>query len=190
MSRTVRNLTARPLPDLEEGDPLESVCALFRRAEENALAAIDWYLWKKSIKSRCSRGLRSLAIILAVCGGIVPIVASARPSLIAAEWGYVLLAASAGCLLYDRYFGFTSSWMRYMRAQARLSSVLMLSQANWAGALLTARIDPTSIPTLLPIVEALVKGTAEIVEQETAEWATELSEQSERLHRQSGKDNA
>lgn len=186
--RTSRNLLPGPLARLPQGDPVEAAHVLFRQAEQNALATIDWYLWKKTIKSRWSRILRATAIVLAVAGGVVPLVHAARPSAIAAEWGFVVLALSAGCVLFDRYFGFTSSWMRYMRAQARLHRVLLLAQADWATASLRAQDGQAAEDLLIPIIRGLIEDIAETVEVETDEWAAELTNQSEQLHDRTGID--
>lgn len=188
--KTPRNLLPRALTPLPQDDPVEAAHVLFRQAEQNALATIDWYLWKKTVKSRWSRILRAGAIILAVGGGVVPLVHAARPSLIAAEWGYVVLAVSAGCVLFDRYFGFTSSWMRYMRAQARLHRVLVLAQADWATASLRAKDGQAVEDVLIPIIREFIRDIAETVEGETDEWAIELTNQSEQLHNRTGTDRS
>jgi hypothetical protein len=177
MARAARNLVPPALAELPQGDPVETAAVLFRHAESAALAAIDWYLWKKTIKSRWSRGLRALAIVLAVCGGVVPLVHAADARLIAPEWGYVILALSAGCVLLDRYFGFTTSWMRYMRAQSRLHRALVLAQADWTAAM----CRPADGKELMAVIRELIQATGEVLENETDDWASELSEQAERL---------
>ncbi|MEO3798110.1 SLATT domain-containing protein [Nonomuraea sp. B10E15] len=177
MARAARNLIPSALAELPQGDPVETASVLFRHAERNSLTAIDWYLWKKTIKSRWSRGLRATAIVLAVCGGVVPLVHAADNRLIAPEWGYVLLALSAGCVLLDRYFGFTTSWMRYMRAQARLHRALLLAQADWTAAMCRSADGET----LMTVIRELIQATGEVLENETDEWASELNEQAERL---------
>ncbi|MFI7452297.1 SLATT domain-containing protein [Nonomuraea sp. NPDC049714] len=189
MDKTSRNLVPAVLDGAHDGEPLELATALFRHAERNALTTINWYLWKKTIKSRWSRILRASAIVLAVAGGVTPLLHAASPGLIASGWGYVALALSAGCVLFDRYFGYTSSWMRYMRAQARLHRVLVTAQAQWTAAMIQCTHAAAPVDVLMPIVQDLIKGTAETVELETDEWARELTEQSEQLQRTTEKDD-
>jgi hypothetical protein len=92
-------------------------------------------------------------------------------------------------VLFDRYFGYTSSWMRYMRAQARLNRVLVTAQAQWTAAMIRCAHDGAPADVLMPIVQDLIRGTAETIEMETDEWARELTEQSEQLQRTTERDD-
>ena len=98
--------------------------------------------------------------MLAVAGGVTPLLRARESGLVASGWGYVALALSAGCVLFDRYFGYTSSWMRYMRAQARLNRVLVAAQAQWTAAMIRCAHDGAPADVLMPILQDLIRGTA------------------------------
>jgi len=48
------------------------------------------------------------------------------------RWGYILIALGGDLFLFDRYFGFSTSWMRYMTAQMALQRNLEKFQLSWA----------------------------------------------------------
>src|SRR5262249_14680340 len=101
--------------------------------ERVATDAIAWYVDEKEQKARWSRLLRAVALILATLGGAVPVVALAahRPDL--GNWGYPLLAMSAGAVTYDRFFGYSSSWQRYLVTATALRGDLVDFQLAWAN---------------------------------------------------------
>src|SRR5262249_22318151 len=76
--------------------------------------AIAWYMKEKEQMARRSRLLRAFALILAALGGAVPVVALAAHRTDLGNWGYPLLALSAGAVAYDRFFGYSSAWQRYL----------------------------------------------------------------------------
>src|SRR5262249_49531150 len=46
--------------------------------------------------------------------------------------GFLLLALAAGCWAFDRFFGYSSSWLRYMAAATSLRTQLVEYQTAWA----------------------------------------------------------
>ncbi|MFC5287624.1 SLATT domain-containing protein [Actinokineospora guangxiensis] len=177
-----RNLSHPPIsrsaPDTTHRERLES---LFRWAEERTQRTIDWYLWRKTSRSRLSKACRAAAILLGVAGAALPLVHSAYPPGPAPEWGFVLLALSGGCVLADRLFGFSSSWTRFMRTQAALQAELAVAQARflgWSGAQGdTEAVTPESAADLIAITQELIEKTSAVVLQETATWADDLTVQ-------------
>lgn len=185
---TDSDITAAAMPDLEwsGGQALESLRTLYLRAEGQALGMIGWYLREKGSKSRFSRALRALAILLAVGGGVTPLVNAAAPDVVAAQWGYVLLALAAGCVAFDRFFGFSSSWIRYMTTQFALQLLLAEFQHDWSAHV--ARLSgsaptPDHLDAMLALIRSFSLGVVQLVEDETAAWASDLSEQIAGLER-------
>jgi hypothetical protein len=184
--REPRNLHATAMPDLVwVGDQaIESLHVLFRTAETRAINTIAWYLRHKRGKAWWSRGLRAAAILLGVAGGLTPLVHSANPHVVDLSWGFVALGASAGCVLFDRFFGYSSSWMRYMLAVAAIQRALGAVQHKWARAwaeIGAGPISPEQREGLLAIIAELVDTVGAQVESETTQWVAYLSEQLERL---------
>ncbi|GAB3894237.1 SLATT domain-containing protein [Kibdelosporangium lantanae] len=92
---------------------------------------IDWYMAEKERKARWSKALRAASVMLATLGGVVPAAALAtgRPEL--GNWGFIILALAAGCLAYDRFFGYSSAWQRYMQTAMVLRARLVEFQLSW-----------------------------------------------------------
>jgi hypothetical protein len=158
---------------------------LYAYAESAANDSISWYLAGKRAKSVMARGLRFAAIVLTTVGGIVPLMLGARiwigrtsDSLPVdyAHFGYVFLAAAAGCVALDRFFGYSSAWIRYVTAALTLQRLLAEFQVDWA--LLYANLPGEEVPlvqreSMLRRLQVFVLRLREEVEKETAEWAAE-----------------
>jgi len=82
-----------------------AIAKVFSYVEDNAAASISWYARRKLGKARASRCLRALAIVLAVVGGLIPIIYGIYTQAWIAQLGYALLALAAGAVAADRYFG-------------------------------------------------------------------------------------
>jgi hypothetical protein len=150
------------------------------------METVSWYMKEKASAARWSRGLRVLSVLLAVAGGLVPLVHAARPSLIGAEWGFVLLGSAGGAQALDRLFGWSTSYTRYVstafavqRALAGFESQWVQEQARLAGR------PPAGdeIDALLRIAAEFTDRVLALVEQETASWAGDLKEELTRLER-------
>ncbi|RGD57849.1 SLATT domain-containing protein [Kitasatospora xanthocidica] len=178
------------LPSLAVGttrpeDRLATVTALFIHTERYTIEAIDWYLTKRRRPAQWSRLLRSIAVSAAVVGGIIPLVHGASPDLIAPDWGFVLLAIGAGCVLFDRVFGHSTSWSRFSRTGIALQHALARAQSEWVSAVVT--LDPVQpgkeeLRELLAVVERLHSKVHEIMQEETTGWIGYLAEGLEELN--------
>ena len=121
------NLTPIAFPARSDkgGTRDSQISAIADWAEAYATSAIDWYLHQKQSKARWSRFLRLSAIILATIGGVWPLALS---NLSLPVWinngGYVSLALAAGTIGLDKFFGFSSAWIRYMKTQLQLQGLL------------------------------------------------------------------
>jgi hypothetical protein len=143
-------------------------------AERNATEARDWYLRDKSFKRAGSRLLRALAILLGVAGGLAPLLAAAVDG--SGSWGYILLAAAAGCVAFDHFFGLSSGWMRDMTTARALERRLAAFRFAWAAANVEAAFgaDHATVKLGLELVEKLATEVADLVDAETTEWITEF----------------
>jgi SMODS and SLOG-associating 2TM effector domain 2 len=173
------DLRAARLPDIRwDGDDVRPyLTELYDWADRFANETISWYLDEKAGKSRWSRGLRALAAIFATLGGIVPLAALTlgRPAL--GNGGFVLLGLAAGCVAYDRYFGYSSAWLRYVSAAMNLRAQLTDFQLSWTRemALLGSRPLPVDEASrLIDMVRAFATGVNGVVRDETESWLVEF----------------
>jgi hypothetical protein len=190
--RRRRDLRPSPIPmaSLEQWQDTESALAqLYRYAEGRAIDAADWYLQDKRGKRLWSRGLRLLAILLVIAGGLQPLLDAAAPGPSRTAWGYVLLALAAACIGVDRFFGLSSGWMRSMTCAQALLRRLEQLQYDWAAecARSAARtVDPKQVQARLALLRAFSDDVAALMQQETAAWVLEFQSSLLRLETSAG----
>jgi len=201
-SRDIRPRKAVDQPPVneQEGD-LAALQALAGDLEKRAVEATDWYLHNKGGPRRLSRLLRFLAILFGVLGGLAPLVGgiqlsaadgSAGVSLSSAnQWGYLLIALAAASLLFDRYFGFSSSWMRYMTAQMALQRALekfQLAWGLWRIKVNSAHPSDEDQAAAIALLTGFQQEVGDLVDQEFQAWISQFKEQLAELQAAISKD--
>ncbi|WP_333768632.1 SLATT domain-containing protein [Streptomyces sp. IBSBF 2435] len=193
-----RDLEAQPFPDVPAAaaaDPAaqrETLARLRAWAEQDAEAAIDWYLRDKRTKRAASRLLQGLAIAFAVAGTAVPLGTAAYGGS-GQGWGYVLLAVAAGCKGFDHFFGVSASWMRDIGVAHALRTELNAVRLEWATDVLRAGpgldtpgrlLEPAEVERQLALINRLAGAVRSHVDGETAEWQAAFSSSTSELHGQ------
>lgn len=176
--RREADLAPRRFPELPwgDGDLVASLEAVYHWVEGEAIRAAAWYIHEKKWKARWSRALRILAILLATAGAAIPFVAANNDN-VGFEWGYVLLACAAGAVAMDRFFGFSTAWMRYMSAELAIQQRLQELQFAWAAMLITRGDRVPSAHEVAAELEKLAAAASAIGEEiriETIAWAEEF----------------
>jgi hypothetical protein len=176
---------------------LNGLWQLRERAESQALEAVGWYYAKKRSKNIWSRWLRFWAISFTVLGGLVPILAATGiveavfrhfynvsdskdmqlAELHFNQFGYVLIGLAAGCVAFDRFFGFSTNWMRYLGAAMRIETARIKFCFEWEHLVAPlAGKDPGTeqVGELLEVIEKFSLAIREAIEQETSAWISEF----------------
>ncbi|WP_300454519.1 SLATT domain-containing protein [Accumulibacter sp.] len=202
-----RDIRPREAFDQESGNEQQGDCEALQMLaadlEKRAVEAADWYLRNKIWPRRLSRLLRFLAILFGILGGLAPLVGGAylfgdagngKPALAnATQWGYILIALAAASMLFDRYFGFSSSWMRYMTAQMALQRSLEKFQLSWR--LWRIKVSGTQPSdeqqaAAIGLLTAFQQEVGDLVEQEFQAWIAQFKEQLAELQAAIDKDKA
>lgn len=187
--RRRRDLRAGPFPTAateQWHDTEAALTQLYRYAEGRAIEATDWYLQDKRGKRIWSRGLRLLAIVLVIAGGLQPLLDAAAPGPSRTAWGYVLLALAAACIGFDRFFGISSGWMRSVTTAQALERRLEQLQYDWAAECARSAsrtVDPKQVQNRLALLRAFSDDVAALLQQETASWVLEFQSNLLRLER-------
>jgi hypothetical protein len=192
------DLVRRPFPAVAADTPAaqrQALADLRGWAEQSAEDAIDWYLRDKRAKRTASRLLQGLAILLAAAGTALPLGAAATGSA-GQGWGYVLLAAAAGCKGFDHFFGLSAAWMRDIDAAHTLRFELGAVRLEWAADVLRAGpagrvppdapLEPAEVERQLALIGRLAAAVRGQVERETASWQAEFGAATRQLHGQGG----
>lgn len=175
-----------PLSNLswKDADIENSLRELRQYAEIEAQKQIGWYYAKKISKARMSSTLRFIAIVLFVFGGLVPIIKATLPATTTAtlpfdfgQAGYLLIGVAAGCVGLDRYFGYSTGWIRYITTAMALEKSLEEYRLEWTQQMAKARGNTPTAEQLEELIQTCAKFSLAIksqVEQETKAWVTEF----------------
>lgn len=178
----------------KEEDIGASLTHLRSYVEEHAQKQIAWYHAKGRIHASVSSALRFLAIFFFALGGMVPIVKAAlRPDTVSrlpfdfGQAGYLLIATAAGCVAMDRFFGYSSGWIRYITTAIALEKSLEEFRLEWErhiARLRGAAPGEMQLDQLIQTCETFSLAIHRQVEQETKAWVTEFESNLAQLERE------
>lgn len=174
------DLTGRPFPLGDWGEPAERLDELYQWVEAGALRTAQWYLSDRSWKRRTARTLRLCAAFCTVLGGALPLLDLAGRLHGAGRWGYLALLLAAACVLCDRYLGLTSGWMRDMATAQAVQRRLQVLQFDWASESVREVLGPAegtaseATERCLNVLRRFTEDITELVRAETADWMVEF----------------
>ena len=153
---------------------LEKLDVLYLHVEGKAREMIGWYLTHKRTPALWSQGLRFLAIVSAGFGGLCPLLQSFDPHF--NQLGYVSLGLVAAFVGVDKFFGFSSAWMRYMLMQIRLQKKFAEFQLEWLKrrSFVDKDLSKEQAEVLFGFLQAFQVDLLAEVEQETQSWVAEF----------------
>lgn len=170
---------------LKDSETEKALKALYEYAESEAIQKIEWYHQKKQWKATMSRALRLMVIGLFSLGCLVPIVKAAFPAVASiqperfdfGQAGYLLIALAAGFLALDRFFGYSTGWVRYVTTAMEIEKSLEAYRMEWTRVTAKNASQPYRtdvIDRLIRLSKDFVLSTLANVEQETKVWASEF----------------
>ena len=154
----------------------ESLRDVFERARAVGEGTVRWYLGQRVGKRRWAQLIRLFAILTAAGGGILPMIATLagfNPVI-----ATISVGAAAALVAVDRFFGFSSAWMRYLVTAMTIEKELESFQYDWEVQLATLGGDPpdqVTIRAMLSRCASFTKAVREAVEAETRAWSQEFS---------------
>jgi conflict system pore-forming effector with SLATT domain len=146
---------------------------------DHAVAAaernINWYRTKKKPRQQLSHFLRCTALLLAIVGGLCPLLPDGD-KIDASRYGYILLAAGGGLLLFDKLFGLSSSWMRFMAAAQEIEALLDAFRVDWASeeSKLNTPATTSGSDSRFQLIKDFLINMHAIIGRETNEWKAEF----------------
>lgn len=177
-----KDFKPQEFPTFAEWGDLSSaanVAKLREYAEGLAQDAINWYYNGRHVRRILCRTCRFLAIVLTATAGILPILMEAYPSLrIRAMHSTLCLALAALWIALDRFWGFTSGWVRYLQTGQEISALvdgfrfdITHVQLSWSN----GKPSSAQAEDCLLRIRAFVLQLHSIVRQETNAWAAEFA---------------
>ncbi|MFI9119478.1 SLATT domain-containing protein [Streptomyces bikiniensis] len=175
-----RDLTGRPFPLGDWGEPAERLDELYRWVEANALRTAEWYLSDRVWKRRAARLLRIGTAVGVIAGAALPLLDLTGVAAGTAGWGYLSLLLGAACMACDRYFGVTSGWIRDVATAQAVQRRLQALQFDWASESVREVLGPTegtaseAAERCLGVLRRFSEDVTELVRAETADWMVEF----------------
>ncbi|MEU0357311.1 SLATT domain-containing protein [Streptomyces cyaneofuscatus] len=175
-----RDLTGRPFPLGDWGEPAERLDELYRWVEAGALETAEWYLTDRVGKRRGARALRLGTAVGVVAGVALPLLDLTEALSGAAGWGYLSLLLGAACMGCDRYFGLTSGWIRNLATAQAVQRRLQVLQFDWASECVRETLGPSegtaseATERCLGVLRRFSEDITELVRSETADWMVEF----------------
>lgn len=182
------DLLTSDLPSLTEGDPLVAMDRIHEALMNRARDTIAWYDRHRDQQRRWARGLRMLSILLGSAATLLPMGVSMihaysptmrADALLPASSILALLAAT--CVLLDKFFGCSSSWMRFTTAYLELRSRAESFDFAWRAERLKLRPHADGAAAPLEVVLAaytlhqqFLDAINELVRNETRDWLLEF----------------
>lgn len=171
------DLKKAELPQLDWGDPSGSLSLVYRHVVAHARDAEDWYTRKRRSKKAGGQALRVASIMLVGLAGLLPILAEIYTHdgipVIAPGWASVALVLAATLVAFDRYFGLSTGWTRFMKAELRIAALRHDFEFEWQRARASVGDDPAR---MLELAQRFVLAVDEAVIEETGTWASDFRE--------------
>ena len=119
------------------------------------------------------------SLLFLFLGGLCPLLPRDVPALPAIDfqpWGYLLIGIGGGLMLFDRLFGISVSWMRFISASLEIEALLDEFRMRWLRAQLEAE-EPQSPDTFQALIAAAadaIEGIHALSLLETRAWRAEF----------------
>jgi hypothetical protein len=168
----------KPQEFWDENEANSQINDLYDITLSHVNSTIEWYAKKSNVKAGWARYIRAIAIFLFIGSCIMPYISSMTNNNVAALYlGYIFAGLGGGILLFDKHFGFSSSWIRYILTKMALESLGKTFIERWL--VISLRERPLNINRFSILIESLITFQKEfnaIVKSETELWAREFQE--------------
>jgi len=163
---------------------IDSLDKLYRLTIHEAEQSIAWYRINSRPKKRWAQRIRVAAIVATSLGGIIPILSQIVANnneiwgkILNPAWASVAIALAATALGLDRFFGFSTAWMRYITSEMQIQGKLQAFQFEWEVERLSWRGNAPSYKqarTMMLRCATFAAEVSNIIQAETLTWVEEF----------------
>src|SRR5215471_17304954 len=150
------------------GPPEADLAALHKYVEDEIIKARDWYFKSKQSKKYLSQFVRYAAITFSASAGILPIAMGLWPNALnnvavlrflkpegSSNLAISLLAALATAFIgLDRFGGFSTGWIRYVKVAQQIDMILQEFRLDWAAYLTSTNAQAPARPAAAAVATA------------------------------------
>lgn len=186
MANPRRNIQMAEMEKLDWGPSgvLDSLARAGAHALAYATASALWYQEHSGTNRSLARWLRFLAIVLVAAAGILPMIQQLTVTKdgsfpVPPVWASVLLALAVFLVALDRFFGFSTGWIRYVQAEAQIRRIAQAFELDWQKLLASYGGQPPSagqVQQALAAIRAFVDQVNDVIGEETQRWIGEFQE--------------
>ena len=186
-SHSTSNVQSASVPS--SADAPKGLQEIYDALVQKAETAMAWYESRQRSKKRGARYTRSAAIVLGASTAIIPSVIALLPervSLFGSDLAVVRLnpiatifgVVAATLILFDRFYGFSSSWIRFIATYQEIQANLEDFRIGWRKQILKLNSNqpPTDeqILAVYDFLAAFLKSINDSIRAETQGWVTEF----------------
>jgi hypothetical protein len=164
----------------EKADLDKNILILNNYALNYAKEKKKYYEKGSPIKRAWAKALRAIAIVSAALGGLLPVLSQLFTNdkfRLEPAWATVAITIAVTSIGLDRFFGFSSAWMRFVSAQLKIDSKIeqfKFSLENERFLLQGAELTPDKTKSIIAIIGSFINEISQIVQDETNTWMTEF----------------
>ncbi|WP_281635563.1 SLATT domain-containing protein [Flavobacterium marginilacus] len=166
-----------PLSDWDNQEAKKKVNEIYTQAILLAKSKIKWYEKQRVWKGRVSKWIRFFAILLLMCSSLVPYISLHSNDPENLYIGYFLAALAGGILLFDKYYGFSNSWIRFTLIKMDLENMTNSFIVNWQVLYLNNfPLAPEGFAIMIDAQLKFQESFNNAIRKETETWAKEFQE--------------
>ncbi len=159
----------------------ESLQIVFDKTIIVGYQAINWYSTSKKSKKWWAQTIRVCSILLGALAAILPtigdMIGKNGSTGIPGGFTTICLGGAGTLLLFDKYFGFSSAWMRYISAELQLRQIMQEFELDWENERASWQGNTPSIDQvnqMLARCKAFTSQISTIIRDETNVWVQEF----------------
>ena len=181
-------LTKIDKPLVDWNKPKETLSAIKGYILATAENEQNWYAKARALNGRTTRTLRFIALILFGMGLVLPLLNIEKVIILKHpinSLGYLCLATGGLILLFDKYFGLSSGFVRFYIAEEDIRKSIADFELAWETEIARAEFSNYSIESIvniLAIAKVLRQSISNTIQLETSAWAAEFQAQIGELH--------
>jgi hypothetical protein len=158
-----------------------SLQSVYDHTLAEARALQGWYQRDTKHKGFWAKNLRLVAVVATSIGGAIPMLAQVIKLPVIGPidpiWSTIMIAVGAAALGLDRFFGFSSGWIRSMTASLNIEAWLKEYEYDWAlqrSMLAGSRPTPAQAQMMIQKSTAFTAKISATVQEETRQWTEEF----------------